>query len=526
MKTLLSFISLIFLLPNLSIAQPTFAENVAEIVYNKCTTCHRQDEIGPFLLTNYDEVSSYAQTIKAVTVSKYMPPWKADTDYQHYLGEYYLTEGEIQTISDWVDAGSPRGDVNLEPELPVFPDESSIGEPDLVLEFEVAHLHKGNNQDEYRYFVLPTGLLEDKKVKAIELRPGNARIVHHALFFQDLTGTAAEFDAKTAEYGFEGTAGFDDDAVLSFDQYPAYAPGQRPRYFPDGMAQTLNAGSDLVVQMHYAPFPTDELDKSTVNIFFADEDEEIDREVEDELMLPFNLPGGFNSFFIPANQTKEFIGTWNINKDVSLIGVFPHMHLLGRYWEVWLERPDGTTENLIKINDWDFNWQGTYYFNRFIIAPKGSKVKAKAKYDNTVNNPFNPNSPPKLVFWGEKTTDEMYYIPIVYVDYKDGDENVIFDQMTGIEDLSFGKKQSIQIFPNPSTGSLVNVAFELPSRSPITAKLYDINGKLIRVLRNGEHFPQGKNIIHLNPNTLVDGVYTINITGINYSSSEQVIIKQ
>lgn len=505
--------------------QATYSGQIADIIYNKCTTCHRPGEIGPFSLTSYEEVASYASTIKAVTTSRYMPPWKADPGYQKYLDENYLTDEEIQLIADWVDAGVPRGSVNEEPNLPFFPDGSAIGEPDLVLEFEESHLHKGNNSDEYRYFVLPTGLLEDKKIKAIELRPGNSRIVHHALFFQDVTGEAAYYDGLTPEYGFEGIAGFDDDAVLFFDQYPGYVPGQRARYFPDGLAQTLNAGADLVIQMHYAPSPIDETDKSSVNIFFADEDEQINREVEDRIMLPFDLPGGFGGFVIPANQVRTFTGTWNITEDISLLGVFPHMHLLGRAWEVWLERPDGTTENLIKINDWDFNWQGSYFFKKFIVAPKGSKVVAKATYDNTLNNPFNPSNPPLTRYWGERTVDEMYYFPLNYVKYKTGDENVVFDQTTGIEDIINERLPSIAIFPNPSQGNLVNVAFDLPQRMPIQAKLYNLEGKLMRTLRDGEYFNKGVNYLHVNSNGLSDGIYVIKIDGNNYTVSDQMVIK-
>ncbi len=507
-------------------SQVTYTSDIAEIIYNKCATCHRSGEIAPFALTNYNEVSAYAPTIKYVTQSKYMPPWKANPEYQHYLDENYLTDDQINLIANWVDNGAPYGIATDEPSLPDFPEGSSIGEPDLVLSFAESHLHKGNNTDEYRYFVIPTGLLEDKKLKAIELRPGNARIVHHALFFQDVTGKAAEYDAKTPEYGFLGTSGFDTDAVLNYDQYPGYVPGQRARYFPDGMAQTMKAGSDLVIQMHYAPFASDEIDSSSVNLFFADETEVIDREVQDEIMLPFNLPGGFFSFRIPANQTKQFIGSWKLTQDLSFIGIFPHMHLLGRDWEVWITKPDGTKENLIQITDWDFNWQGGFYFKRFITAPKGSIVYAKATYDNTIANPNNPSNPPKTVSWGEKTTDEMYYLPLLYVPYKTGDENVIFDETnTGLEELSdlFNTK-SLTIYPNPASGGMINVAFNLKIASKISISVLDINGQLVRQIRNGEFFNSGINYTHVNANTLDNGNYILKIKGDNFEMSEQLII--
>ena len=159
-----------------------------------------------------------------------MPPWQPDPDFRHFLGENFLTDDQITMISDWVDAGSPEGSEAATP-FPDFPEGSVLGEPDLILQFSESYLHKGNNQDEYRYFVLPTGLTEDKTLKAIELRPGNSQIVHHALFFEDLTGQAARNDARTPEYGFDGFGGFagdDLESILSQKQYPGYVPGQKP----------------------------------------------------------------------------------------------------------------------------------------------------------------------------------------------------------------------------------------------------------------------------------------------------------
>ncbi|MBK8112961.1 MAG: cytochrome c [Saprospiraceae bacterium] len=339
--------------------QATYTKDIAPIVYKKCATCHRPGEIGPFALTNYEEVRSYGETIKYVTEIKYMPPWKADPGYKHYLEENYLTDEQIVLIGQWVDAGMPYGNAADEPAFPDYPEGSALGEPDLVLHFATKHLHKGDGEDEYRYFVLPTGLTSNKVVKAIELRPGNKKIVHHALFFQDTTGKARSFDVKTPKYGFSAnTSGFDVNSVLLYEQYPGYVPGQKPIRYPESMGQRMNKNSDLVIQLHYAPTPVDEFDSTTVNIFFADDDEPIDRFVRDKVMLPSDLPGGFFSFVIPANQKKTFTGKWKTTQDLSFLSVFPHTHLLGKRWKVWLQRPDGSLENLIKIDDWDFNWQG------------------------------------------------------------------------------------------------------------------------------------------------------------------------
>lgn len=498
-------------------AQPTFSKDIAPIIFNHCTTCHRPGEIAPFSLTNYQEVSAWAPTIRYVTTHKIMPPWKADPAYSRFMDENFLSENQIQLISDWVDAGTPLGNVQDMPPFPDFPENSLLGEPDLVLTFAKSYLHKGNGADEYRYFVLPTGLTQNKKVKAIELRPGNSRIVHHALFFSDVSGKARGYDQQTPEYGFspDENPDFDVFEVINRSQYPGYVPGQKPRRFPDGLAMNLDANSDLVIQMHYAPWSVDETDSSTVNIFFADDNEVIERTVSDYIMLPFNLVTGASSFFLLPNQVKRFEGVYTVPFDVSLVGIFPHMHYLGKNWEVYLENPDGSKTNLIRINDWDFNWQGGYYFDRFKIAKKGSKIHAFATYDNSSNNPANPSNPPKFVTWGEGSKDEMYYLPFLYVPYKSGDENVVFEDNTS---AVFDYKTSnikAGIFPNPvsvSEGFPAHIQFELTSGMPVSLSVFDESGKLVRTMFSNEFFATGKHVVHISPTHMRTGKYFVKLT--------------
>jgi len=509
---LISSIALLIFVVTSSFSQVTFTKDVASIIYNHCTTCHRTGEIGPFELESYDDVRNRGQIIKAVTSSRYMPPWKPDPSFSHVLDENYLTDSEINTIANWVDNGMEYGDATEEPPLPVFPDGSLLGEPDLVLEFEQTHIHKGNGQDEYRYFVLPTNFSEDKVIKAIEMRPGNRKIVHHALLFQDTEGRAAAADATTPEYGFEGLSQFNTDEVLNYDNYPGYVPGTKPLFYPTGVGQVLKAGADLVVQVHYAPWPVDEEDKSKFNIFLADEDEVIERLVDDEVMLPFNLDGGFFSFILPANQERTFHGTLNFNEDRSLIGLSPHMHYLGKEWEIWLEKPDGSRENLIKIPDWDFNWQGYYYFPQLIIAKAGSTLHATAKYDNTSNNPANPSNPPKFVTWGEGTTDEMYFLPVLSIPYQQGDEEVIFtntSELLADRDIA----QINKITPNPVKDGNIAVDFKTIQGEALQISVIDIQGKVIKVIRQAEFYAKGSHRLFVNTDQLVNGQYYINIKG-------------
>jgi len=517
---------------SLTVSGQTYTEDIAEIIYNKCTTCHRSGEIGPMSFTNYDEVKDWAQTIKYVTQIGYMPPWKADPQYSRFLGENYLTQDEINTIAAWVDGGTVQGPASAEPNLPDFPNGSLLGEPDLVLTFAQEHTHIGNNRDEYRYFVLPTGLTEDKIVKAIEFRPGNAQIVHHALMFEDTEGVAAMTDAQTPEYGFEGFGGFGDTnndlGILDQKQYPGFVPGQKPLRYPDGMGQTMAAGSDLVVQVHYAPWPTTETDLSHVNIFFADEDEQVDRFVEDSIMLPINLPPygypGFLAFTIPAETVKEFHGILEVEDPVSIMGVSPHMHLLGQDWKVWVEHTDGRISNLIKIPEWDFNWQGNYFFPKLIVAEAGAVIHAVATYDNTSENPSNPSNPPVFVAWGEGTTDEMYYLPIMYVPYQAGDENVVFDNVLDVQDqeIEIVNNQLYPISPNPVNEN-ANIHFNLQNAGPVSLEIVDIQGKIVRSLRTNEFFSIGDHFIPFKTDALNPGAYFINLKGKHFNLSEKFI---
>ena len=507
-----------------SYAQVNYANDIAEIIYNSCSSCHRDGEIGPFALTNYEEVKAFGANIKYVVENKIMPPWQADPNYSRFLGENYLTDNQINKIIEWVDNGMPRGDANQEPQFPEFPEGSILGTPDLVLTMEEAYLHRGNNQDNYRYFVLPTGLTEDRIVKTMEFRPGNSKIVHHALIFEDTTGEARERDEATPEYGFNGFGSFTNNqqSQLTAKQYPGYVPGQKPIPFPDGTGQVLSAGADLVVQLHYAPWPIDEFDQSSINIFFADETETVEREIQNHIMVPLQQVIG-ELFFIPPGQVKQFHGRWRVPRDISFLGLSPHMHLLGKDWEVYLEHTDGTIDSLIRVNEWDFNWQGSYAFPKYIVAEQGSTIHAFASYDNTLNNPSNPNNPPQLVTWGEGTEDEMYYLPLTYVEYRDGDEDIVFDQLSSTSEIIEQGNTTFSVAPNPILNN-TTVNFTLDQGQVIDLKLYDIEGKLIRNIKKGEYFGAGKHSIWLDLNQLESAQYLLKLS-VGKATASQLIFK-
>ncbi|MEQ1746001.1 MAG: T9SS type A sorting domain-containing protein [Saprospiraceae bacterium] len=518
----LAFPCLLLALPFAAEAQTiTWSEHVAPIVYKHCTTCHRPGEIAPFSLTSYTEAYGWANMMRYVTEIRYMPPWKPDPNFgAKYIGENYLSDDEVATIKAWVQGGAPQGNPVLEPPLPIFPTGSQVGTPDLVLSFAQKHLHPGTGYDEYRYFVLPTGLTQKKDLVALEMRPGNTKIVHHALFWADTSGTAAALDAQTPEYGYTGQ-GSGSGQVNFEDQLPGYVPGARPNLFTNGMAQRIEAGSDIVMQVHYAPTPTDEPDSSTVYLFFADQP--ATRFVRTHIMLPTSLVNG--PFIMPPNTVREFHGVFKTPLDVSLLGVAPHCHLLGKNWRVFAVTPQKDTIPLMHIENWDFNWQGMYHFNKLLKLPKNTEIHAFATYDNTTNNPLNPNHPPQTVTWGESTTDEMYYLPLLWLPYLPGDENLSLDgSTTGTgQPFHFSQTRLYPVSPNPVRGR-VAIGFTLSETSNAAVEIFDLEGRLLETLLPNRRALAGEHILHWDTSHLPAGLYNVVLRAGDAAQAQKVVV--
>lgn len=404
---------------NLANAQtPTFHLDVAPIVFQHCAECHRPGEIGPMPLTTYEEVFAYGEFIEFVTASGYMPPWTPDNTYSHFVGERVLTENELATLSAWVAAGKPEGDPADNPGLPQYPEGSQIGEPDLVLAMAEPYEHGGDMTDQYQVFVLPGDPNADLSIRALEVRPGNRNVAHHAILGLDVSGTAQALDANDPDPGYESFGSFGFDAASNF--FGGWVPGAATVTYPPGIGRTVPAGADVLLQMHYGPSPVTALDQTEVNVFFSEEP--IEREVQTTFMGPQHLD---QFFYLPANQTRTFHGTMEVSTDVSLISIVPHCHLIGKSWEVFATSPNNQdTIPLIAIPDWDFNWQGFFTFPTLTKIPQGYTLHGIATYDNTMNNPFNPNSPPQNVTFGEGTEDEMFFVFFDYVLYEVGDESI------------------------------------------------------------------------------------------------------
>ena len=290
------------------------------------------------------------------------------------------------------------------------------------------------------------------------------------------------------------------------------------------MSQTVKKGSDLVLQMHYAPSSIDEPDSSTVNLFFAKKP--APRKVQNKIMLPYDLVNG--PFIIPANQVKEFHGVYKIPFKVSLLGIWPHCHKLGKKWEAYAKLPDGSQIPLIKIEDWDFNWQGGYYFNKLIVLPAGSEIHAFATYDNTTNNPVNPNDPPKSITWGEGTSDEMYYLPLTYVIYQPGDESLVLNSSkpdlneTGIENI---ESKLYPIYPNPVNTQTILVGFVLNKDQDVAFNLCTQDGKQISNLQSKQTYLQGQHSLKFTiPDNIPNGTYLIKMNTTERVWRERIMV--
>lgn len=314
-----------------SAQSPTWTEDIAAIVYDNCTSCHRPGEIGPFPLTTYEETAAWSSMIAYVAEERIMPPWKPDPNYSTFIGEKHLTQEQIDLLSAWAASGAPLGNPAQIPAPPTFPSGSQLGTPDLVLTMSEAYPLPTDFTDEYRVFVLPTGLTEARDVAAVEFQPGNASMVHHVVIVYETSGDGATLDALTPGYGYPS---FGDFGVAVDGTLSGYTPGISALAYPPGIGKTLPAGANLLVQIHYAPVVTEEWDQSSINTFFKEADDPAIRQVEPMSFSPSDMPYGYPSFKILPGEISNFLVTKEIDSDISLINIQPHSHYLGKSYHI------------------------------------------------------------------------------------------------------------------------------------------------------------------------------------------------
>lgn len=407
-------------------AKVTYTRDIAPIVQARCLNCHREGQVAPFPLADYEQTAKRAGQIVRVTQDRIMPPWIPSPGHDKFVGERWLTDRELELFQAWEQSGRARGDDADLPPVPKFAEGWQLGEPDLIVKMPQPFAVPADGPDLLQNFVIPIEIPEDKLVAAVEFHPGNKRVCHHAVLFLDSSGQARKLDKATPEPGY---ANFGGPGFLPSGALGGWSVGNTPRPLPNGMGRYLKKGSDLVVQMHYHPTGKAETDQSEIGLYF------VKKPVAESLQEPAKLVGSIwmanYEMDIPSGEQRYTRSTtYTLPKEVILVGVVPHMHLLGKAMKVSATLPDKSVKRLIDIQNWNYNWQDEYYYERPFKLPAGTRLHVEAVFDNSAENPSNPSSPPKRVTWGDGTTDEMLFCFFLLSAEKTEDLiHVIFDNL-------------------------------------------------------------------------------------------------
>jgi mono/diheme cytochrome c family protein len=408
---------------------PTFTRDIAPIVWTHCAGCHRPGEIGPFNLLTYDDVRSRARLVATATTRRIMPPWKPAPVVGGFHHERRLSDRDIDTIARWVANGTPEGDAADLPPAPDWKNGWQLGVPDLVVRMADAYTVPADGADVFRTFVIPIPVTAARYVRALEFRPGNARVVHHANLGVDRTRSSRQLDARDPDPGYSGS--MERDARYPEGQLLGWTPGQAPHPAPEGTQWRLEPGSDLVVQLHLQPSGKPENVQAVVGFFFTD---------APPARTPMGLRLGSETIDIPAGTAEYVVAdTYQLPVDAEVLAVQPHAHNLARRMEATAGLPDGTKRSLVSIADWDFRWQDVYRYAAPFVLPKGTTIAMRYVYDNSVNNPRNPHHPPARVVWGQNTADEMGDLWLQVVPRSSADAAVLtadFGRKAQAEDLA------------------------------------------------------------------------------------------
>lgn len=360
----------------------TYTNQIARLVDVHCVSCHRPEQIAPFTLTSYDDVSAWSDTICEVLDNGRMPPWYANPKYGHFANDAHLSDEQKQLFHQWVDNGMPEGDAADLPEPTKYITGWQIPEPDLVIRMPRAFTVPAKGVVPYQYFWLEKTFDEDTWVRAAEVRPGNPAVVHHAFLFFVSPG---QKEIRAEDPLINSIAGF--------------APGAPPSLWTDGYARLVPAGSRLVFQMHYTPTGTEQVDRTEVGLVLADPKKEL-KEVKLTIAVntDFRIPPGAPDYEVPAGH--------DFKHDTMLHAMIPHMHYRGKSFRFTAQYPDGSKEVLLDVPHYDFNWQIAYMLQKPKLLPKGTVVMCSGHFDNSEDNLNNPD-PTKEIHWGDQTWDEM-----------------------------------------------------------------------------------------------------------------------
>jgi hypothetical protein len=391
----------------------TFSKDVLPIMQKRCQNCHRPGEVAPMSFLTYQDARPWAKAIREAVLTRKMPPWFADPHYGKFVNDRSLSQAEIDTLVSWVDGGAREGDSKDAPAPVQWVDGWSIGKPDAVFEMPHDFDVPSTGTIEYQYVVIPSGFTKDTWVEAAEARPGNRALVHHIIAFVREPGSKWLSEAvpgvpfvpegrKKDQPKKDEAAGKkeekEDDSASSPELLIGFAPGLVPMTLPAGQAKLVKAGSDFVFQMHYTAAGKAGTDRSRIGLIFA-------KEPPKERIFTANATN--SKFVIPAGDPAYRVeSSITLQAPARLVDVMPHMHYRGKDFEYRLVYPTGETQTVLSVPHYDFNWQLFYYYAEPIVLPKGTRIECTAHFDNSPNNPYNPN--PKVeVRWGDQTWEEM-----------------------------------------------------------------------------------------------------------------------
>ena len=518
MKGIITSLSLFFIGSSFVSAQ-TFADDAAQIFYDNCATCHNPNGIAPFSILSYTDVTANAGIIYDAIAQKTMPPWPPQESYVGFSHSRALEEADRTLLLNWMTSGMPEGNSANTPAPPVFNPGALLGTGDLEVQIPTYMSKATSGSDDYVCFSIPSNLIQTRTIKAMEVIPGNPEIVHHCLIYIDETGS---YPSDTTS----GTCNGPTNATL----VGGYTPGSSPLIFPNGnglkLGMDLEANSNIVFAMHYPEGSYGQFDDTRVIFHFYDELETGIRQVSADPIIQ-----NWSFILSPEQFTPVDASYSNIPVNISLLSVFPHMHLLGKSIKSYALDPVNDTIRLINIPQWDFHWQDFYIFKNLVQIPANSTMHGEGVYDNTSSNYHNPNNPPITVYPGLNTTDEMFIIYFHYLPYMNGDEDYDLEEIStlSMQEFTINESSIFEVFPNPFKESTTLRIQGNQTSNQVSVSIYDYNGRLVKELARGKEFSSE---LQLNWNGQNDanqdvagGVYTVSVL-LNGTHSFGKIIKQ
>lgn len=423
-----------------SFSQKITFKDVEPIFTAKCVACHRPGDAAPFSLITYQDISKKLTTIKKVVTSGYMPPWQADNHYRQFANDRSLTDSEKQKILSWIDDKAPKGN---------YSDKTDAGKqallgvtaynrkPDLTLKIDSSFIIKGDNKERFVVFKIPFESDQLRHIEAIELYSNNKKVVHHINYgFYDVADPSV--DIRSGDWAINTTDDNESSTKLrqhidfkrKMAYYTGWIPGTSVESYPKDFGWILPKRGVVLLTAHYSPSAVDESSIVGVNLFFRKDS--VKREVK-AISLG---SGGIGErdinpplFLLPNDVSRHTLQV-QTREDQSVMFIWPHMHFLGKEFYAYAVTPQKDTIKLVHIPKWDFRWQELYKVKQLIKVPKGSVIHLDCTYDNTADNPFNPNNPPKPVvsFGDMNSKNEMMTLLMIYSAYQEGDENIVLEQ--------------------------------------------------------------------------------------------------